>query len=120
MKKLFYIRAMKGINNKINILCRTVTSKNSIIVVQSYLKKTMTSSLLRNHNFQRNNPRIHFILKNERSHHEPAYHNHRYYNLLTFPNTAYHNRAMTQYCYNQEARGLITSQLVQQSYKSSE
>jgi len=38
---------MKGINNKIKILCKKTTFKNSIIVVQSYLKETMTSSLLR-------------------------------------------------------------------------
>jgi len=46
-EKLFYISAMKGINNKIKILYRTAISKNSTIVVQSYLKETMTSSLLR-------------------------------------------------------------------------
>ena len=39
MKKLFYISAMKGINNKIKILYRTITSKNFIIVIQSYLKE---------------------------------------------------------------------------------
>ena len=38
---------MKGINNKIKNLCKTTLSKNSTIVVQSYLKETMTSSLLR-------------------------------------------------------------------------
>ena len=38
-----------------------------------------------NRSIQRNNPRKHYISKNKRSHHEPAYHDHRYYNLLTLP-----------------------------------
>jgi len=59
---------------------------NSIIVVESFLKETMTSSLLKeNRSVQRNNPGVYYILKNKRSHHEPAYHDHRYYNSLTLP-----------------------------------
>ena len=85
MKKLFYISSMKGINNKTKILCKKSLSKNSTIVVQSYLKETMTSSPPRELQVSRNNPMIHFNLKSKRSHHEPTYHHHRYYNLLTLP-----------------------------------
>ena len=49
------------------------------------LKETMTSSPHRELRASRNNPTIHFNLKNKRSHHEMTYHDHRYYSLLNLP-----------------------------------
>ena len=52
---------------------------------RAILKETMTSSPPRELRASRNNPAIHFNLKNKRSHHEPTYHDHRYYSLPTLP-----------------------------------
>ena len=86
-KQLFYVSTMKGINNKIRGPCRNNHfQRSSIIVVQNFLKEKIDFLPAKgNRSIQRNNPRKHYISKNKRSHHEPAYHDHRYYNLLTLP-----------------------------------
>ena len=88
VKELFYVSTMKGINNKIRIPCgNSHFQRSSIIVVQNFLKeRKLTSSLLKEiAAFRGTIRKKHYISKNKRSHHEPAYHDHRYYNLLTLP-----------------------------------
>ena len=86
-KKLFYANAMKGIiDSKIGILCKTAVLKTLLLSSRAFLRKNNDFLPAKeNRSIQRNNPRKHYISKNKRSHHEPAYHDHRYYNLLTLP-----------------------------------
>ena len=78
---------MKGIiDSKIGILCKTAVLKTLLLSSRAFLRKNNDFLPAKgNCNIQRNNPRKHYISKNKRSHHEPAYHDHRYYNLLTLP-----------------------------------
>ena len=86
-KKLFYAHAMKSIiDSKISILCKTVVLKTLLLSSRAFLRKNNDFLPAKgNRSIQRNNLRKHYISKNKRSHHEPAYHDHRYYNLLTLP-----------------------------------
>jgi hypothetical protein len=78
---------MKGIiYSKIGILCKTVVLKTLLLLSRAFLRKNNDFLPAKeNRSIQRDNPRKHYISKNKRSHHEPAYHDHRYYNLLTLP-----------------------------------
>ena len=77
---------MKGINNKMSILCKTAIFQTLLLSSRTFLRKNNGFLPAKeNRSIQRNNPRKHYISKNKRSHHEPAYHDHRYYNLLTLP-----------------------------------
>ena len=85
---MFYVNTMKGINNKMRSPCRNNDYQRSfIIVVHNFLKeRKLTSSLPKEiAAFRETIQWKHYISKNKRSHHEPTYHHHRYYNLLTLP-----------------------------------
>ena len=87
-KQLFYVSTMKGINDKMRSPCRNNDYQRSvIIVIQNFLKeRKLTSSLpMEITAFREAIQWKHYISKNKRSHHEPTYHHHRYYNLLTLP-----------------------------------
>ena len=85
-EKLFYISLMKGINNKMRILYRIALSKKLYNCrPELFLRKQWLPPHLGNYELQGIIQQYTLNLKNKRSHHEPTYHDHRYYSLLTFP-----------------------------------
>ena len=88
---------MKGINNEMRIPCRSAMSKNSIIVIQSFLKESDDILPVKeNRSIQRDNPRntisqrIRGLITSRLIMITDII------TLLTFPNTIHQNRAMTQ------------------------
>jgi len=83
---LFYISQMKGINNKTKIICRKALSKKLYHwCLELFLRKQWFPPHLGNYKIQGIIQWYTLNLKNKRSHHEPTYHDHRYYSLLTLP-----------------------------------